>query len=210
MSCIHTISGPFRRRASFSFSSIRRKASGFHASEVRNPDSQQAGRWKCLLLPHVLSGDSVAVSGHRASVSAANRFASPGMPADAAAVIRIQIECLGGLRFAQLPIDSMRFYLDGESAVVHTLYELLFVNTLRIALRALPARDGTAQAVLPPSSLQPGRIHRRRGHFALLRPQLPWLSPAAGIFQFPGKVLLRRPDRPRSPPRGDLAMHSRF
>ena len=90
-----------------------------------------------------------------ASVSAVNRFAAPGMPSDAAAVIRIGIECLGGLRLEQLPLDSLRFYLNGESAVVHTLYEFLFLNTLRIAVRALPAREGTAQAVLPPGSLQP-------------------------------------------------------
>ena len=58
------------------------------------------------------------------------------MPADAAAVIRIGIECLGGLRLEQLPLESLRFYLNGESAVVHTLYEFLFLNTLRIAVRA--------------------------------------------------------------------------
>ena len=90
-----------------------------------------------------------------ASVSAVNRFAAPGMPADAAAVIRIGVECLGGLRLEQLPLDSLRFYLNGESSAVHTLYEFLFLNTLRIAVRALPAREGTAQAVLPPGSLQP-------------------------------------------------------
>src|SRR5450755_4121302 len=55
-----------------------------------------------------------------ASVSPVNRFAAPGMPADAAAVIRIGMECLGGLRLEQLPIDSIRFYLNGESAAVHT------------------------------------------------------------------------------------------
>jgi type VI secretion system protein ImpG len=90
-----------------------------------------------------------------ASVSPVNRFATPGMPADAAAVIRIGMECLGGLRLEQLPIDAFRFYLNGESAAVHTLYEFLFLNALRISVRALPAREATAQAVLPAASLQP-------------------------------------------------------
>ncbi|HTS64428.1 MAG TPA: type VI secretion system baseplate subunit TssF [Candidatus Acidoferrales bacterium] len=89
-----------------------------------------------------------------ASVSPVNRFAAPGMPADAAAVIRIGIECLGGLRLEQLPLDSIRFYLNGESAAVHTLYEFLFLDALRVAVRALPAREGTAQAILPAGSLQ--------------------------------------------------------
>lgn len=89
-----------------------------------------------------------------ASVSSVNRFATPGMPADAAAVIRIGLECLGGLRLEQLPIDSLRFYLKGDSAAVHTLYEFLFLNSLRVAIRSVPARDGAAQAILPVSCLQ--------------------------------------------------------
>lgn len=89
-----------------------------------------------------------------ASVSAINRFISPGMPADAAAVVRIEIECLGGLRFDQIPTDSLRFFLNGESATVHALYEFLFLNSLRVTLRALPFQGDAAQAVLPASSLQ--------------------------------------------------------
>ena len=86
-----------------------------------------------------------------ASVSVANRFASAGEPSDASSVIRIGMECVGGLRFAALPIDSLRFYLHGESAAVHTLYEFLFLNTLRVSLRS---KDGTAKAILPASSLR--------------------------------------------------------
>jgi type VI secretion system protein ImpG len=89
-----------------------------------------------------------------ASVSAINRFASPGMPADAAAVVRIQIESLGGLRLDQVPADSLRFYLNGESAAVHTLYEFLFLSSLRVTLRALPHQDGSAQVVLPATCIQ--------------------------------------------------------
>lgn len=86
-----------------------------------------------------------------ASISAVNRFGSTGEPADASTVIRIEMECLGGLRFDALPIDSLRFYLNGESAAVHTLYEFLFLNTLRVSLRS---KDGKAKAILPASSLR--------------------------------------------------------
>jgi type VI secretion system protein ImpG len=98
-----------------------------------------------------------------ASVSAANRFMSRGTGADAAAVIRIELECLGGLRFSQLPIDSIRFYLDGDNAAVNTLYEFLFLNSLRISLRALPAKDGDAQVLLPANSLQQVGFNREEG-----------------------------------------------
>ncbi|MBV9294268.1 MAG: type VI secretion system baseplate subunit TssF, partial [Acidobacteriaceae bacterium] len=88
-----------------------------------------------------------------ASISTTSRFASPGPAADVAAVIRIQMECLGSLKLSQLSLDSIRFYLDGESAAVYTLYEFLFLNTLRVSLRALPASNG-AQVILPASSLR--------------------------------------------------------
>jgi type VI secretion system protein ImpG len=90
-----------------------------------------------------------------ASVSHVNRFVTPGMPPDAAAVVRISLECLNGLRLEQLPVDSLRFYLNGDSSAVHTLYEFLFLNALRVAVRAVPQQEASAQAVLPASSLQP-------------------------------------------------------
>lgn len=89
-----------------------------------------------------------------AAVSPVSRFAAPGMPMDAAAAIRIEVECLGGLRLEQLPIDSLRFYLSGEGAAVHTLYEFLFLNALSISIRALPAREGSPQVSLPLSALE--------------------------------------------------------
>jgi type VI secretion system protein ImpG len=89
-----------------------------------------------------------------AAVSSVNRFAGPGMPTEAAALIRIELECLGGLRLEQLAIDSLRFYLNGESAAVHTLYEFLFLNALSISVRALPVRDGSATVSLPASALE--------------------------------------------------------
>ena len=98
-----------------------------------------------------------------ASVSVTNRFAGAGLAADTAAVIRIGIECLGGLEFGKLPIESIRFYLSGESAAVHTLYEFLFVNSLRVTLRALPAKDGAPQAILPPASLRQAGLTAAEG-----------------------------------------------
>ena len=57
----------------------------------------------------------------RASVSGVNRFLSPGVAADVAAVLQIEMECLGGIPFGRLPIESIRFYLNGDSAAVHGL-----------------------------------------------------------------------------------------
>ncbi len=88
-----------------------------------------------------------------ASVSASSLFRSATAEKDAAAVIRIELECLGNLHLSQLPIGSLRFYLNGETAAVQALYELLFLDTLRITVRAL-GRGATAQAVLPNTALR--------------------------------------------------------
>ena len=97
-----------------------------------------------------------------ASVSAANQFSMTGIGSDVATVIRIQLQCSGSVRFSQLPLESIRFYLNGESAVVNTLYEYLFLNTLRVSLRPLPARDGGSRLTLPATSLQ--QVGFDRGH----------------------------------------------
>jgi type VI secretion system protein ImpG len=98
-----------------------------------------------------------------ASVSTPNRFMADGMGADVAAVVRIEMQCLGELRFGQLPVEFLRFYLNGENAAVHTLYEFLFLNTLRVVLRPLQAAADVAPAILPASSLQQVGFDRGEG-----------------------------------------------
>jgi type VI secretion system protein ImpG len=88
-----------------------------------------------------------------ASISSVNRFSSPGISAEVAATLRIEMECLGGLRLSQLRVDSLRFFLKGEAASIQALYETLFVNTLRVVVQSETLGKGTASAVLSPSSL---------------------------------------------------------
>ena len=97
-----------------------------------------------------------------ASVTAANRLGGAGR-ADSAAVVRIQMECTGGLRFGQLPVDTIRFYLHGESALVNALYESLFVDAHRVGVRALPAGAGAAQALLSAGCLRQVGLTRDEG-----------------------------------------------
>jgi type VI secretion system protein ImpG len=124
-----------------------------------------------------------------ASVSTANRFSSPGLASGVAATIRIQMECTGGLRLGQLPIDSIRFYLNGESAAVHTLYEFLFLNTLSVSLRALPARDGAAEAILPATSLQQVGFSRTEASLPYSDRSFPGYGLLQEYFSFPEKFL---------------------
>src|SRR5262245_21961549 len=54
----------------------------------------------------------------------------------AMAVIRLQLRCLGGVTFAGLELDRLRFFLQGESQLAYALYELLLNNTCQVQLRA--------------------------------------------------------------------------
>ena len=118
-----------------------------------------------------------------ASVSAVNRFATR----DARRHGRRDPDrdaMPGRLAVGQLPLDSLRFYLNGESAAVHTLYEFLFLNTLRVALRCRAAERGRASHASAEQPA-PGRLHNRRGNAALLGPQFPGIPPVQEYFTFP-------------------------
>ncbi|MFB3776378.1 MAG: type VI secretion system baseplate subunit TssF [Bryobacteraceae bacterium] len=70
---------------------------------------------------------------------------------DAAAVCRIELTCFPDVSFGKLEMDALRFYLSGESNLVHALYELLDNNCLRVV-----ARDTTPGSRKPPVTLGAG------------------------------------------------------
>lgn len=70
---------------------------------------------------------------------------------DVVAVIRIQLDCVGATNFTKLGINTLRFFLNGEASVVHTLYELLFNNCCNITLSSSNGK----KVVLAPDSLVP-------------------------------------------------------
>jgi len=125
----------------------------------------------------------------RASVSGVNRFLSPGVAADVAAVLQIEMECVGGIPFGRLPIESIRFYLNGDSAAVHGLYEALFLNTLRVSINALPRRDGAPQAVLPATCLKQVGFSRDEGMLPYSERSFTGYRILQEYFTFPEKFL---------------------
>ena len=51
---------------------------------------------------------------------------------DAVAACSLELTCFPDVSFKKLNPKSLRFYLNGENNLIHTLYELLLNNTLRI------------------------------------------------------------------------------
>lgn len=53
---------------------------------------------------------------------------------DAVAMLRLSFECFEGLTFGELGIDRLRLFLDGESWISHSLYELLLGHAQGVVL----------------------------------------------------------------------------
>ncbi len=90
-----------------------------------------------------------------ASWTTPERLDPPLKAPEAAAALRLELECLPDVAFEALKLERLRFYLHGESNLVHNLYELL-ANNFTGAVARNP--DGAAAAEplrLPADALQP-------------------------------------------------------
>jgi type VI secretion system protein ImpG len=74
---------------------------------------------------------------------------------DAVAALRLEIECFPDVGFDKLELNSLRFYLNGESSLIHSLYELLCNNCNQILLRDHAPNSRKSPISLPASHLQP-------------------------------------------------------
>ncbi len=84
-----------------------------------------------------------------------DRFQPSLRALDAAAALRLELHCLPDVSFDTLDLDSLRFYLNGESNLVHALYELLLNNCLRIVIRPVNPPAGVTPIVLDGAALRP-------------------------------------------------------
>jgi len=78
----------------------------------------------------------------------------PALRSSEAEVLRVELECFPDVSFEKLELDAVNFYLNGESAVVHSLYELLCRNCVRILVRD-PLKPKSPVRELAARNLQP-------------------------------------------------------
>ena len=98
-----------------------------------------------------------------ASIVSPSGFSLGTTVSDAAAIVRIELRCLGGVKFAELQVDTLRFFLAGDSQAAHTLYELIYNNALRLMVRNPIKGVRTAPTVLPKSCLRQVGFSRQEG-----------------------------------------------
>lgn len=105
---------------------------------------------------------------------------------DCAAVFSLQFQLLPDVRMEQLNLDSLRFYLQGESALVHSLYELLLNNCFEILLRN--PKNRTARPIaLAPSMLRPVGFAQDEGLLPYSRRSFLGYRLLQEYFSFPEK-----------------------
>jgi type VI secretion system protein ImpG len=114
---------------------------------------------------------------------------APNLPPTdgASAIVRISLRCMGKARLAALDLDRLRFYLDGDSQIVHILYELLFTSVMRVVVRSGDKRVVTAD--LPPNALQPVGFTLEEGMLDYTHRSFPGYRVLQEYFAFPWKYL---------------------
>ncbi len=107
---------------------------------------------------------------------------------EAAAVLRLELVCFAKeMTFGNLAIDSLRFFLNGQAQHVYALYELVFNNTIGVALAGSP-RD--AEPVLLGSGcIRPVGFERDEGMLPYSARSMPGYRLLSELFTFPQKFL---------------------
>jgi type VI secretion system protein ImpG len=84
-----------------------------------------------------------------------DRIRPPVRASDAVGALRLDLRCLPDVAFDKLELDTLRLYLNGESGLISTLYELLCNNCVGILARDLSQGAKHKTLTLPASSLRP-------------------------------------------------------
>lgn len=109
-------------------------------------------------------------------------------PPQATAMLSLQMECQGGLKFADLSLDRLRFYLEGDSQVVAGIYELIFKHALQVLFRPLDPDARQAAFTLPPGqALTPVGFERDESLLSYPRRSFSGYRLLTEFFAFPNK-----------------------
>ena len=92
-----------------------------------------------------------------------DRLQPPLRAPNAAAVLRVVLRCPSETKFKALDLSSLRFYLNGEPGLIHSLYELLCSRCYEIVLRDGNPDSRRQPLTLPPRSLLPAGFGENEG-----------------------------------------------
>jgi type VI secretion system protein ImpG len=116
-----------------------------------------------------------------------DRLQPPLKSSEAVAAARIELRCHGTLTFSKLALRSLRFYLSGESNLVHTLYELLCNNCVQVIARDPTPRSRIQPVLLPPDAIRPVGFDPEEGMLPYTRRSFVGYRLLQEYFCFPQK-----------------------
>ncbi len=108
---------------------------------------------------------------------------------DAVGAIRVLVQCHPDVTFQKLGMNSIRFYLNGESNLTHTIYELLCNNCIQVLLRIPGARPEVPSVVLSPENLRPVGFEENEAMLPYPRRSFSGYRLLQEYFTFPDKFL---------------------
>jgi len=116
----------------------------------------------------------------------ADRIQPPAPLSGAAAVIRLELHCFPDVQFSKLDLKTLRFFLQGDGALVNSLLELLCNNCIQVLARdlAAPARK---TVVFAPGSLRQVGFKPDEGLFPFPRRSFWGYRLLEEYFAFPEK-----------------------
>ncbi|WP_035055104.1 type VI secretion system baseplate subunit TssF [Andreprevotia chitinilytica] len=107
---------------------------------------------------------------------------------DSAAVLTLELQTHGELDISAIELDKLRFFLDGEPALMHLIYELLLSKTQRVRVG-----DGSDDPIrtreLPANAIQPVGFGRDEGMLEYDERSFLGYRLLTEYFSFPDKFL---------------------
>jgi len=83
-----------------------------------------------------------------------DRLNPPIKSYESAGCFRVQLRCPPEVTFEKLGVNTLRFFISGESNLTHVIYELLHCNCFQIVIRDTKPNTKVAPITLPPDSLR--------------------------------------------------------
>jgi type VI secretion system protein ImpG len=111
---------------------------------------------------------------------------SSSLPASTQSALRIRLRALGGARFHELGMDSLRLFLDAPSGEIHSLYELFLRDPQGLVVRE---KAGAREHLLPAHAIRPVGFDRDEGLLEYPRESFLGYRLLQEYFVFPEKFL---------------------
>jgi type VI secretion system protein ImpG len=116
-----------------------------------------------------------------------DRLQPPVKTHDVATALRLELVTMPDVELAKLDTKSLRFYLNGESNVISTVYELLCCNCTQIWVRDPTPNSRVRPALLPAAAIRPVGFDENEGMLPYPRRSFIGYRMLQEYFAFPEK-----------------------